>query len=97
MANQRFGRSIQSSTAQVVPNPSTRKLHEQVTMEERISQTEKRVLAEAQKQFDLELAELRERIDAVHKVRRRRYFLAIQWTSWTKVGYIANRVHLARR
>lgn len=44
------------------------KYHAQVLIEERISQTEKRVLAEAQKQFDLELAELRERIDAVHKV-----------------------------
>lgn len=37
-------------------------------MEERISQTEKRILTEAQKQFELELAELRERINAVHKV-----------------------------
>ena len=41
----------------------------QVSVEERLSQNESRVLAEARKQFDLELAELRERIDAVHKVR----------------------------
>eukprot|EP00904_Undaria_pinnatifida_P004340 jgi/Undpi1/13907/HiC_scaffold_9.g03558.m1 len=41
----------------------------QVSVEERLSQHERRVLADAQKQFDLELAELRERIDAVHKTR----------------------------
>ncbi|CBN77933.1 Hypothetical leucine rich repeat protein [Ectocarpus siliculosus] len=40
----------------------------QVSVEERISQNEKRVVVEAQKQFDLELAELRERIDAVQKI-----------------------------
>lgn len=37
-------------------------------MEERLAQSEKRVATEAQKQFDLELAELRERIEAVQKV-----------------------------
>lgn len=42
----------------------------QVSMEERLSQSERRVVADAQKQFDLELAELRERLDAVHKVNR---------------------------
>lgn len=39
-------------------------------MEERLSQSEKRAVVDAQKQFDLELAELRERIDAVQKVNR---------------------------
>lgn len=43
---------------------------QQVSVEEKLSQNERRVLAEAHKQFDLELAELRERIDAVHKVYR---------------------------
>lgn len=42
---------------------------EQVSIEERLSQNERRILTEAQKQFDVELAELRERIDAVQKVR----------------------------
>lgn len=37
-------------------------------MEERLAQSEKRVATEAQKQFDLELAELRERIEAIQKV-----------------------------
>lgn len=37
-------------------------------MEERLAESEKRVATEAQKQFDLELAELRERIEAVQKV-----------------------------
>lgn len=40
----------------------------QVSVEERLAQSEKRVATEAQKQFDLELAELRERIEAVQKV-----------------------------
>ncbi len=46
----------------------------QVSVEERLAQSEKRVAADAQKQFDLELAELRERIDAVQKVWRRLLF-----------------------
>ncbi|CAM9542158.1 unnamed protein product, partial [Scytosiphon promiscuus] len=41
----------------------------QVAVEERLSQSEKRIAGEAQKQFDLELAELRERIDVVQKTR----------------------------
>ncbi|CAB1110768.1 unnamed protein product [Ectocarpus sp. CCAP 1310/34] len=40
----------------------------QVSVEERLAQNEKRVVAEAQKQFDLELVELRERIDAVQRI-----------------------------
>ncbi|CAM9533339.1 unnamed protein product, partial [Discosporangium mesarthrocarpum] len=39
----------------------------QVSMEERLSQNERRAVAEAQKKFDLELIELRERIEAVQK------------------------------
>ncbi|CAM9816556.1 unnamed protein product [Pylaiella littoralis] len=41
----------------------------EVSVEERLSQSEKRAVVDAQKQFDLELAELRERIDAVQKTR----------------------------
>eukprot|EP00752_Nemacystus_decipiens_P006959 g6244.t1 len=41
----------------------------QVSVEERLAASEKRVATEAQKQFDLELAELRERIEAVQKAR----------------------------
>lgn len=39
-------------------------------MEERLAQSEKRVATEAQKQLDLELAELRERIETVQKVKK---------------------------
>ena len=42
--------------------------HFQVSIEERLSKGEKKTLADAQKQFDLELAELLEKIDAVQKV-----------------------------
>lgn len=44
----------------------------QVSVEERLAQSEKRISNEAQKQFDLELAELRERIETVQKVCRTR-------------------------
>lgn len=46
----------------------------QVSTEERISQTEKRALEDAQKKFDLEMAELKERIEAIQKVPRSRSY-----------------------
>ena len=50
-------------------------------MEERLAQSEKRVAADAQKQFDLELAELRERIDVVQKVKHALFVLSTQSSS----------------
>lgn len=47
-------------------------------MEERLAQSEKRVATESQKQFDLELAELRERVEAVQKVKQTPLFCVFE-------------------